>query len=142
VTQRPQETIASEPSSVAPRIYSIQPDQGYFEAGVTGGERQVLMGLYCPALVAIFFDAAGDLVSYEARHLEFLQASNVIVDGEPIEGLVRRYNIYDERILLNTSARFSTIRAQQTARRQIFETRCSVGMSTDSLYCTGVTITG
>src|SRR5205814_1865441 len=58
VTQRPQETIASEPSSISSRIYSIQPEQGYFEVGVTGGGRQVLMGLYFPALVAILLRRA------------------------------------------------------------------------------------
>jgi hypothetical protein len=79
-------------------LYEIQPEQGYFDAGMTGDGRQVLMGLYCPDLVAIFFDASGALISHEARRLEFLQRSGVIVDGEPIEGLVGYYDIYDERI--------------------------------------------
>jgi hypothetical protein len=78
--------------------YPIQPGQGYFDAGTTGDGRQVLMGLYCPDLVAIFFDASGDLISHEARHLEFLRRSSVIVEGEPIEGMVGVYDIYDERI--------------------------------------------
>lgn len=80
------------------RLYPIRPGQGYFDAGMTGDGRQVLMGLYCPDLVAIFFDASGDLISREARHLEFMRPSGVIVDGNPIEGMVRYYDIYDERI--------------------------------------------
>ena len=87
-----------EPLRSETRIYSIQPEQGYFDAGVTGDGRQILMGLYCPALVGIFFDAAGKLINHETRHLEFLQASNVVVDGKPIEGLVRNYDIDDKRI--------------------------------------------
>ncbi len=55
------------------RLYPIRPGQGYFDAGMTGDGRQVLMGLYCPDLVAIFFDASGDLISHEARHLEFMR---------------------------------------------------------------------
>lgn len=79
-------------------LYPIQPEQGYFEAGMTGDGRQALMGLNCPNLVAIFFDASGDLISHESRRLELLQRSGVIVDGEPIEGMVGYYDIYDERI--------------------------------------------
>lgn len=86
---------ASEGSS---HLYPIQSGQGYFDAGMTGDGRQALMGLHCPDLVAIFFDASGDLISHEARHLEFLQCSGVIVDGEPIDGAVGYYDIYDERI--------------------------------------------
>lgn len=77
----------------------IRSEQGDFDAGMTGDGRQVLMGLDCPDLVAIFFDAAGDLIRHEARHLEFLQRSGLIVDGEPIEGAVGYYDIDDERIL-------------------------------------------
>jgi hypothetical protein len=39
-------------------LYTIRPDQGYFRCGMTGDGRQVLMGLYCPDLVALFFDTA------------------------------------------------------------------------------------
>jgi hypothetical protein len=102
------------------RHYPIQPEQRYFDVGMTGAGRQVLMGLYCPDLVAIFFDASGDLISHEARHLEFLQHSSVIVDGEPIEGMVGFYDIYDERIPPRISAwqeelefRPATIRVKQ-----------------------------
>jgi hypothetical protein len=80
------------------RLYSIRHDQGYFDAGMTADGRRVLMGLYCPYLVAIFFDSSGNLLGHEVRRLEFLQRSSVIVDGEPIEGMVGVYNIYDERI--------------------------------------------
>jgi hypothetical protein len=67
-------------------LYPILPEQGYFDAGVTGGGRQVLMGLYCPDLVAIFFNRSGDLLGTERRHLEFLQRRG------------GAYDIYDERI--------------------------------------------
>ncbi|QDV36890.1 hypothetical protein [Tautonia plasticadhaerens] len=80
------------------KLHSIRPDQGYFEAGMTGDGRQVLMGVYCPNLVAIFFDASGDMLGHEARHLEFLQRSGVLVDGQPIEGMVGHYDIDDDRI--------------------------------------------
>ena len=80
------------------QLYPIRPDQGYFSAGMTGDGRQVLMGLHCPDLVAIFFDTPGALLGHEARQLEFLQRSRVLVDGEPIEGLVGVYDIHDERI--------------------------------------------
>jgi hypothetical protein len=94
----PDESGDNGTSGGGPRQYPIRPEQGYFDAGMTGDGRQVLMGLYCPDLVAIFFDASGDLICHEARHLEFLQRSGVIVDGEPIEGMVGYYDIYDERI--------------------------------------------
>jgi hypothetical protein len=81
------------------RLYSIQTDEAsVFWAGMASHRRQVLMGLFCPNLLAIFFDLDGNLISIEEAHLEFLQPSGVFVGGEPIEGLVRRYNIYDERI--------------------------------------------
>jgi hypothetical protein len=79
-------------------LYTIRPDQGYFCCGTTGDGRQVLMGLYCPDLVAFFFNTAGDFLGHESRHLEFLQRNSVIVDGVPIEGLVANYDIYDVRI--------------------------------------------
>ncbi len=79
-------------------LYTIRPDQGYFHCGITGDGRQVLMGLYCPDLVALFFNTAGDYLGHEERRLEFLQRNDVIVDGVPIEGLVAFYDIYDQRI--------------------------------------------
>lgn len=82
----------------ASHLYAVQPDQEYFDAGKTIDGRQVLMGLYCPEIVAIFFDASGNVIGHEARRLEFLRKSSVIVDGEPIEGMVGVYDIYDERI--------------------------------------------
>ncbi len=42
--------------------------------------------VYCPELVAIFFDESGDLLGVERRHLEFLV---------PRGGM---FDIYDERI--------------------------------------------
>jgi hypothetical protein len=94
----PDESEDNGTSEGGSRLYPIRPEQGYFVAGMTGDGRQVLMGLYCPDLVAIFFDASGDLIRHEAHHLEFLQRSGVIVDGERIEGMVGYYDIYDERI--------------------------------------------
>ncbi len=56
---------------------------------MTSDGRQVLMGLYCPNLVVIFFDKAGDLLGVEQRVLSFM--------AEDIErGLGT--SIYDERI--------------------------------------------
>jgi hypothetical protein len=80
------------------RLYAIQPVQGYFDVGMTGDGRQVLMGLSCPDLVAVFFDPAGDLLGVERRQMDFLQCGGVLVDGKPIEGAVGDYNIYDRRI--------------------------------------------
>jgi hypothetical protein len=58
-----------------------------------------LMGLACPELVAFFFSKEGDLLKVERRKLTFLKPSGVFVDGELVEGLVRRYDIYDPRIV-------------------------------------------
>jgi hypothetical protein len=80
-------------------VYPIQSHEYYdFQAGMTGDGRSVLMGLLCPYLVAISFDAQGNLREVQRRFLEFLQASGMLVDREPIDGQVRSYNIYDERI--------------------------------------------
>ncbi len=80
-------------------LYAIQThEDSFFHAGLAGDGRSVLMGLLCPYLVSIFFDAEGNLLEVQKRSLEFLQARGVFVDGEPIEGQVRTYNIYDERI--------------------------------------------
>jgi hypothetical protein len=67
-------------------LYPIQSGQGYFDAGTTSDGRQVLMGLYCPDLVAIAFDREGELLGIERRPLEFLQQRDGV------------YDIYDERI--------------------------------------------
>lgn len=80
-------------------VYLIQSADAYFFwAGTTRDSRQVLMGLACPSLVAFFFDLQGHLVDVQKRNLEFLRPSGVYVDGELFPGLVRTYNIYDERI--------------------------------------------
>lgn len=67
-------------------LYPIKHEPGYFHAGATGDGRQVLMGLYCPNLVAIYFDRSGELQGTERRPLEFLWPR-----GESND-------IYDERI--------------------------------------------
>jgi hypothetical protein len=65
-------------------LYAIQPDQGYFDAGMTADGGQALMGLYCPDLIAIRFDMDGNLLGFERRRLEHLR---------PIEGI---YPTHDE----------------------------------------------
>ncbi len=44
------------------RRYAIKPDEGYFYAGVTPDNEQVLIGLFCPNLVAFYFDPEGTLL--------------------------------------------------------------------------------
>jgi len=74
-------------ADVHERRYAIKPDEGYgFSAGVTPGEEQVLMGLFCPNLVAFRFDRVGNLLGVEQRPLPFFR------DATP------PYDIYDERI--------------------------------------------
>ena len=85
-------------------LHLIQSGQGYFDAGMTADGRQVLMGLYCPDIVALFFDFSENLVNHESRRLEFLQRSGVHVDGEPIEGMVGVYDIFDKQILQRIAA--------------------------------------
>lgn len=82
------------------RTYPIQSHDAYgFHAGMTADHRQVLIGVTCPYLVAFFFDVEGNFACGQRRKLEFLQPSGVWVDGELIEGMVRRYDTHDERIL-------------------------------------------
>jgi hypothetical protein len=68
------------------RRYAIKPDEGYFCAGVTADSKQVLMGLFCPNLVAFDFDLEGNLLRVDQRPVPFFQ------------GVTPPYNIYDERI--------------------------------------------
>jgi len=71
----------------AERRYPINSHAGhFFFAGVTLDKRQVLMGLFCPNLVAFCFDAEGNWLSVEQRPVGFFQ------------GVTPPYNIYDERI--------------------------------------------
>ena len=77
---------------VGPRLYPIGPGAGYFDAGVTADGRQVLMGLDCPEVVAVFFDASGGLIGHESRRLEFLPR------GGGKGGADGVYDINDERI--------------------------------------------
>jgi hypothetical protein len=52
------------------RLYPIKPDEGHlFHAGIIPGDQQLLMGLFCPDLVAFCFDAAGNLLCVHSRPL-------------------------------------------------------------------------
>jgi hypothetical protein len=74
----------------ADRLYRIKPhERRLMYAGVTADSKQVLMGLYCPYLVAIFFDERGDVLDVQKRVLPFMV--------EQIERGVGT-NIYDLRI--------------------------------------------
>jgi hypothetical protein len=69
------------------RRYAIKPDQGtFFHTGVTPENEQVLLGLFCPNLVAFRFDLEGNLLRTEQRPVPFFQ------------GVTPPYRIYDERI--------------------------------------------
>jgi hypothetical protein len=68
------------------RRYAIRPDQGYFSAGVTSAGEQVLMGLSCPNLLALYFDPDGALMRTEHRPVPFFR------------GVTPPYDIYDDRI--------------------------------------------
>jgi hypothetical protein len=68
------------------RRYAIRPGEGYFSAGVTPDGAQVLMGLYCPNLVAFRFDRDGSLIGAEQRPVPFFR------------GVTPPYDIYDDRI--------------------------------------------
>ena len=68
------------------RRYAIKPNEGYFSAGVTPVGEQVLMGLFCPNLVAFYFDRDGSLIRSENRPVPFFH------DVSP------PYDIYDDRI--------------------------------------------
>jgi hypothetical protein len=69
------------------RRYAIQSHDGYgFYTGLTPNDEQVLMGLFCPDLVAFRFDREGNLLRTDQRRVPFFQ------------GVTPPYNIYDTRI--------------------------------------------
>lgn len=69
------------------RRYAIQPQDAYFfYTGVTPNSEQVLMGLFCPNLLAFYFDLEGNLLRINKRPVPFFQSVNP------------PYHIYDERI--------------------------------------------
>lgn len=69
------------------RRYPIKSHEGYgFCAGITSDNKQVLMGLLCPSIAAIFFDSEGTLLHVEQHPVNFFQGVNP------------PYNIYDKRI--------------------------------------------
>jgi len=73
-------------AEVDERRYAIRPDEGYFSAGVMADGQQVLMGLFCPNLVAFRFDGDGSLLGSEQRPVPFFR------------NVTPPYNIYDDRI--------------------------------------------
>lgn len=68
------------------RLYAIKPDEGYFSAGVKPDGQQVLIGLFCPNLVAFHFDRDGKLLRSEQRPVPF------------VKDVTPPYDIDDERI--------------------------------------------
>jgi hypothetical protein len=72
-------------------LYRIKPhERRWIYAGVTSDKRQVLMGLDCQNLVAIFFDKEGNLLDVQQRVLSFM-----VEDAE--RGVSR--SRYDEKIM-------------------------------------------
>jgi len=65
----------------APRLYPLQADEGYFDAGVTRDGRQALMAAFYPMTFAIFFAADGTFLEYVERPTE----------GKPDEPELRRW---------------------------------------------------
>jgi hypothetical protein len=60
----------SNESSAPRRLYAIQYiDYEQFCAGLTSDDRQVLIGLLYPEIVAVFFDAKGEFIGVERRPL-------------------------------------------------------------------------
>jgi hypothetical protein len=54
-------------------LYPIQNGiRNWISAGLTGDGRQVLMGIYSPELIAIFFDPFGKLLDAQKRPLKFI----------------------------------------------------------------------
>jgi hypothetical protein len=69
------------------RRYAIQLHDCYgLYTGLTPNDEQVLMGLFCPDLVAFHFDREGNLLRIDQRPVPFFQ------------GVTPPYNIYDKRI--------------------------------------------
>lgn len=68
------------------RRYAVKPDEPYFSAGVRPNGEQVLMGLFCPNLVAFYFDRDGNLLRTEHRPVPFFR------------DVIPPYDIYDGRI--------------------------------------------
>jgi hypothetical protein len=90
----------------AERLYPINSHGSYdFYAGVTADKTQVLMGLFCPDLVAFFFDPEGDLIKVETRPLPFFQH------------VPPPYDIYDGRIQLLLDDWMSDLGIQPTTIR-------------------------
>jgi hypothetical protein len=71
----------------AVRRYSLTSHEEYgFFAGLTADNKQVLMGVFCPDLIAFIFDPEGNLLKVEHRPVSFFL------------GVTPPYKIYDERL--------------------------------------------
>jgi hypothetical protein len=67
------------------RLYAVQGYGDDFHTGTVGDGRQVIMGLLCPNLVAVFFDSSGNFLETQKRALPFMRPKGP-------------YDIYDKRI--------------------------------------------
>jgi hypothetical protein len=64
------------------RLYPLSGSDRYsYFPGVVRDGRQVLMGLYCPSLVAVCFDPGGRLLGAEYRRLRYLDRDAWMVDN-------------------------------------------------------------
>lgn len=62
------------------RLYPLSGSDRYsYFPGLVRDGRQVLMGLYCPSLVAIFFDPEGRLLGADYRRLPYLDLETLLV---------------------------------------------------------------
>src|SRR5262245_23780594 len=53
------------------RKYSIRHSDPYFHAGTLPNGKQILLGLHLPAMVAVLFDAGGEVLRTERRKYSF-----------------------------------------------------------------------
>ena len=101
------------------RRYAIQPHDAYFfYTGVTLNSEKVLMGLFCPSLVAFHFDLEGNLLRIDQRPVPFFQSVNP------------PYHIYDERIPPLIEAWKKAMRLQHTTIKvkQFFSREYYIGI--------------
>jgi hypothetical protein len=103
------------------RLFAIKPDEGHlFFAGITPESEQVLMGLYCPNLLAFYFDSEGTLLRSEEQPVPFFQ--NVTTP--------RPYDIYDDRIqpLINAWQADMKLRSKVIHVKRFWSEEHSIGI--------------